>query len=90
MRIKMEHHLRIWALGYDVGLKITAADYAEIVAALRRIRLACDIEEKLDLLLENFREYEGELLTQALRESLFSSQDDVKTIGEIQVLNRRA
>jgi hypothetical protein len=85
----MIYNLRIWALGYGAGIELTEPEYSAIVNAMRRIYIARDIEEKLDLLLENFLEYEGDLLSLSLRSSLFRALDDYRVDLETQLINRR-
>src|SRR5260370_32695832 len=87
----MEYRLRIWALGHGLGVELTAEEFANIAAVISRIYIAADIEEKLDLLLENYLEYEHELLALALRLSVFpTSLDDQRVFSELRVVNRRA
>lgn len=50
---------------------------------------ALDIEEKFNLVLENFEEFEGELLRDALGHSLFQRGDWSSTMTELHRLNRR-
>lgn len=85
----MVYNLRIWAAGHGPGVEITSAEYANLVAAMQRIYLATDVEEKLDLLLENYLEYERELLNLGLQSSLFTSIDDHRVFREAQLINRR-
>ena len=85
----MIYNLRIWALGHDAGIELTEPEYSAIVNAMRRIYIARDIEEKLDLLLENFLEYERDLLSLSLRSSLFHTLDDHQIDLETQLINRR-
>jgi hypothetical protein len=87
----MEYRLRIWALGHDRGLELTAEEFANIATVMNRLYIAADIEEKLDLLLENYLEYEHELLALGLRYSVFhASLDDQRVFNERRVINRRA
>ncbi len=81
--------LRIWALGHGPGLELKAEEYSGIVGAMHRIYLARDIEEKLDILLENFLEYENDLLSLSLRSSLIPTLDDQRVDLETQLINRR-
>lgn len=86
----MRYWMRIWAIGERRGLEIEEEEYLSIVSSLRRIEVATDIEEKFDLVAENFYEYERELLDLALRESFSPSVDQVAMIGRFQAINRRA
>jgi hypothetical protein len=85
----MVYNLRISALGQGAGIELTESEYSAIVTAMRRIYIARDIEEKLDLLLENFFEYERDLLSLSLRSSLFPPLDDQRIDLETQLINRR-
>jgi hypothetical protein len=87
----MEYRLRIWALGHGLGVDLTAEDFANITGVMSRIHIAADIEEKLDLLMENYLEYEHELLVLGLHSSVFpASLDDQRVFSEFRVINRRA
>lgn len=85
----MLYNLRIWALGHGTGIELAESDYDAIVAAMQHIYLARGIEEKLDLLLENFMEYERDLLALGLKHSLFPPLDDHRVAVERQLVNRR-
>jgi len=85
----MIHNLRIWALGHDTGIELSESEYDSVVTAMHRVYLARDIEEKLDILLENFMEYERDLLSLALQYSLFPMLDDHRVAIERQLVNRR-
>lgn len=85
----MVYNLRILALGHGEGIELTEAEYHSIVAAMQQLHRATDIEEKFDLLLENFLEYEQELLTLSLKSSLFPRLDDHRVATERQLVNRR-
>lgn len=85
----MIYNLRIWASGHGAGIELTEPEYSTIVTAMHRIYIANDIEEKLDLLLENFLEYERDLLSLSLRSSLFTEFDDHSVALERQLINRR-
>ncbi|HEV8240440.1 MAG TPA: hypothetical protein VGS57_13810 [Thermoanaerobaculia bacterium] len=85
----MFYNLRIWALGYGPGIALTGEEYADLLGAIERTYLATGVEEKLDLLLENFLEYERELLDIALHHSLFTPLDDHRVFHDAQLINRR-
>lgn len=85
----MRYDLRIWAAGYGPGVAISSTEYENLVAAKQRIYLAADVEEKLDLLLENYFEYERELLSLSLQSSLFTPIDEHRVFREAQLINRR-
>lgn len=85
----MIYNLRIWASGHGPGIELAKAEYSSIIDSMNRIYLACDFEEKLDILLENLQEYERDLLALALQYSLFPSLDDERVAIERQLVNRR-
>lgn len=85
----MVYNLRLLALGHGEGIELTESEYHSIVAAMQQIYRATDIEEKFDLLLENFLEYERELLALSLKSSLFPRLDDHRVATERQLVNRR-
>lgn len=85
----MIYNLRIWSLGHGAGIELTEPEYSAIVTAMHRIYIARDIEEKLDILLENFLEYERDLLSLSLSSSLFPPIDDYRVALETQLINRR-
>ncbi len=85
----MNYRLGNWSSNYRSTLDLTASEYTDILEAMRRIDLAKDVEEKLDLLLENYLEYEGELLSIGLRNSLFIRLDDHRMSSERLLINRR-
>ncbi len=85
----MIYNLRILAAGFGSGIELTGTEYASLVSAIQRIYLATGVEEKLDLLLENYLEYESELLQLGLQSCLFTSIDDHRVFREAQLINRR-
>lgn len=85
----MRFELRIWAADNQNHLALTPSEYQDLLSSLRRIYLATDTEEKLDLLLENYYEYERDLLDLGLRYSLFMESNATQVYGEVHVLNRR-
>lgn len=85
----MVYNLRIWTLVHGPGIALTESEYDSIVAAMKHIYLARDIKEKLDLLLENFIEYERDLLALGVQHSLFPPLDDLRRDIERQLVNRR-
>lgn len=86
----MRYELRILAAGFGSGIQISREDYESLKAARLRIFRALEIEEKMDILLENFAEYENERLSLALQDSLFSTPMWVEAMGRLHRMNRRA
>jgi hypothetical protein len=70
-------------------LEISADRYQALAAAMNGVTSALDVEEKFNLVLENFEEFEGELLKGALAHSLFQHGDWSSTMTELHRLNRR-
>lgn len=72
-----------------IVLEITPERYRELVAAAEGVTSALDVEEKFNLVLENFEEFEAELLRGALANSLFQNTDWSDKMTELHRLNRR-
>jgi hypothetical protein len=79
-RTVFEEHLRV---------TVSTEEAAAIEEAVRGVSGALSIEEKFNLLLENFAEFESELLQRALDRSLFRSYEWTSLVGELHHLNRR-
>lgn len=76
-------------LGPCPPLRIDHAEYSAIVKAKQGVVTALALEEKFSLLLENYAEYESELLDVALRSSIFSQQAWGEFQSDIHAVNRR-
>lgn len=70
-------------------LQITEAEFQSIREAKKGAVSAMLIEEKLDLLLDNFIEYEGDFLQLALRSAVFEEHDWSDFRAAVQRVNRR-
>jgi len=64
-------------------------EYEKLVQAKKTAVLALSIEEKFDLLIENYAEYESEMLRLSLRTSLFYSSSWLSSSEDRDLLNRR-
>lgn len=64
-----------WALGRQPEESVSDADFQSISDATSDFRVALDIEEKFDLVLSNYVEYEMELISLALGDSIFRGVD---------------
>lgn len=64
------------ALGFTGFIEIDEAEYLHIKNARKNLLEILFLEEKLDLVTENFSEYETELLSIASRMMIFSKNDD--------------
>jgi hypothetical protein len=76
-------------LGEQEPIEIARSEYEKIVRAKKGLDLALALEEKFNLLLENYSEYEAELLRLALRESVFRHRDWPSFQDAIYAVNRR-
>ncbi len=76
------------ALGERIQIPTSDDEARAIEEAVRGISGALDIEEKFDIVLANFEEYEGALLAMALRAGLFSHGEWSSQIGDLHRLNR--
>jgi hypothetical protein len=85
----MTFALRIAALGEHTCLPVDDDRARAIREAVSSLVHALAIEEKYTLVLENFEEWERELLNSALSRSLFMSEDWSEHITELNRLNRR-
>ena len=88
MSASTTYRLQIFALGAKDYVPLTRAEFAAIQNAKRLLLLALAIEEKLDVLVGNYRELEHELLTIAVDYSVFRGDFEAQ-IGEINTINRR-
>jgi hypothetical protein len=70
-------------------VEISEADFQTIRKAKEGVVLAMGIEEKLDLVLDNFIEYEGDFLQLALRSAVFEEHDWSDFRAAVQRVNRR-
>lgn len=69
--------------------EISQQDYLQGKAAKEGYMALLGIEEKLDIVLENYAEYERELLSLALNRSIFHDPDWSSIINDIHTVNRR-
>ncbi len=67
----MKYKLSTIAIGPKRAVEITEGEYDEIVKAMNSLYAATFIEERLDLVVENFYEYENELLILANHFAIF-------------------
>jgi hypothetical protein len=76
-------------LGPCPSVMIDHAEYSAIARAKQGVLTALALEEKFSLLLENYAEYESELLDVAVRSSIFSHQAWSEFQSDIHAVNRR-
>jgi hypothetical protein len=76
---------------FEERLRLPVSDdrASDIQAAVRGARGTLDVEEKLNIVLENFEEFEGALLGLALDRALFQRGEWSSQIGDLHALNRR-
>ena len=75
--------------GPSPPVRIDHAEYSAIAKAKQGVVAALALEEKFSLLLENYAEYESELLDVAVRSSIFSHQAWGEFQADIHAVNRR-
>lgn len=85
----MQHVLTRLVFEERAELPLTEQQYAEARAAMRHVLGALSVEEKFNLVLENFEEFERELLAGALGRSLFRREDWSEQMTELHRVNRR-
>jgi len=76
-------------LGFSAFVAIDAAEFHAIRDAKRRLMFGMGLEEKLDLVLENYSELERDLLNMALEHSIFQGKIDSLLDGGTHLVNRR-
>lgn len=83
----MTHYKVVGLKGYCV--EISDKDFDLLRMARTHLLQALSIEEKLNLVLENYAEFEQSLFNCSINSMLFQVDDWSSTIGEIHVVNRR-
>ncbi len=90
--------MKIWAVRYGITLdligeqaflEMSQDDYLSVTSAQKNIWAMLSIEEKFDALLQNYAEYERELLSIGVERSLFRELKWFTMIGDLHLLNRR-
>lgn len=85
----MKYKITRTVLGPQPSIEIGFDEYSSIKRAKRNLVVFLGIEEKLDLLLENYAEYERSLLDLALHQMLYRDLDWPSFRADIQLVNRR-
>lgn len=70
-------------------IEVSRDEYETARAAKQKLAEALNIEEKINFVLENYVEYEQELLHSSLDYMMFSGRDWSSSIDEIHTINRR-
>lgn len=85
----MEYRILRQVLGSPIFLPISESEYRAIAIAKDGLVNSLYLEEKFDIVLENFYEYEMELLELSTRHMLFRNESYSKFHNEINSINRR-
>lgn len=85
----MKFYLTKLVDGNQKFLEISKSDYAQIESSRSNLFQALYIEEKLDLLIENYVEYEIELLSSSAHHMLFQDKDWSVFTRDINKISRR-
>lgn len=85
----ISYELRRQVLDSKNAVRIDKTKYAKLDHAQEVLLHALYIEEKLYLLLENFVEYEGELLSVGLSRMVFQRNDYTEFRDDVSLINRR-
>jgi len=85
----ISYELRRQVLDTKDAVSIDEAKYTELCHAQEVLLHALYIEDKLDLLLENFVEYEEELLSVGLSRMVFERNDYTEFRDDVSLINRR-
>lgn len=84
-----DYGLTIGAIGFSDFILISEEEFSEIRDAKRRLVFGQAFEEKLDLVLENYAEFERGILNLALEYSIFPGQSRSLLIDGMHLVNRR-
>lgn len=76
-------------LGFSSFIEISDDEFTRITNAKRNLLTLLGIEEKFDLVLENYLEYERELLSLNLQRMLLQDFDGSSSMNDVQLINRR-
>lgn len=85
----MRWELTTRVLGSDQSISLTEAEFASIVTATAGINSFIDTEEKFNVILENYEEYERELLSLALRDLVYGYASPQTGQSDVFTVNRR-
>jgi hypothetical protein len=85
----VRYGITLCTLGPRPFLAISSDDFAAVRAAQHNLLLMLSIEEKFDALLQNYAEYERELLSLALEHTVFRGLEWSTMIGDLHTVNRR-
>jgi hypothetical protein len=85
----MRYGITKTVLGSKGFIEISREEYENARTAKQKLAEALNIEEKLNFILENYVEYERELLNSSLDSLMFAGRDWSYSVNEIHKINRR-
>jgi hypothetical protein len=85
----MQYEIRLLVDARDKFVELSRHDFEQAWDAKQKLVLALDIEDKLELVLGNYSEFEQELLDVTLRFALFKDFDWTSNMGQFLTINRR-
>jgi hypothetical protein len=85
----MKYKITRAIIGSQTSIDITEDEYTSIKRAKHNLVVFLDVEEKLDLLLENYAEYERSLIDLTLNQMLYMDLDWSSFRADVQLVNRR-
>lgn len=85
----MRYEITRLILGQQHFVPSTHARFEEVRRAREGLLVALEIEEKCDILVENYREWEGEMLALATRHMLSGARTWSGSVAGLHLLNRR-
>ena len=89
MEFEHDYFLKLEGLGKYPELKISKDEYTEIIKAREILNAALSIEEKYDIVLGNFLDFEKELLALTLDKIVGHSFDYDRAYAVLSAMNRR-
>lgn len=85
----MKHGITLAILGDFPFLEITQPEFERISSAKSHLLHALHIEDKFDIVLQNYADFEVELLTRAINETIFQTLDWSEAMGKLHDVGRR-
>lgn len=85
----MQRYLTLSSTGCDPRVDVSEAEFEQIKLAVKGLISALRIEEKYNLLRENYAEFEKEMLDLTLSQCLFGDHDWLSDMRDLDAANRR-
>ncbi|MBA2501454.1 MAG: hypothetical protein H0V27_01110 [Pyrinomonadaceae bacterium] len=85
----MQYEITKLTFGEHPVIDISREEYDGAKVAKRNLLEVLSIEQKMNLILENYVEFERELLNSSLNSMMFYHHDWSSSVGEIHLINRR-